>query len=241
MLTPSTSASLQSSRSNSISADGNLSHGLSSEQQDSAEGKTEKQKSILQISELSAEKVYRSTHATESHSSLFDQAEVSTIKQSVVIIHSRDGGTTQSDERRNNNATSASTEQNQLPSQNPSDVTSHDTDINADTGTSIFPCTSPTLKTLRLRKIHNSLIITCQSIAGAVYVSDVHKSTLALAGCQQLRMHRCKDVKVYVEVTTAPVIEECKGMGFARWPWELVCLVQVEFCLVQRINHVKRL
>ena len=177
----------------------------------------EQQKSLLRVSDLSNEKIFRSTLATDSNTSLPDQAELLRIRQSVVIW--RPG-----EDIKGISTLSASTKDHGSHSKAESDNFSHSTNIdsNTKTTTAIAASSFPILKILRLRNIHRSLIIIAHSIAGAVYVSDVHDSILVLAGCQQLRMHGCKDVRVYVESTTGPVMEGCVGIGFARWPVALV-------------------
>ena len=217
---------MQPLKNNSFNGGDNPSQASSNQQQDRSEQKHKQPSSVLQISEVSNEKVYQFSQATDSTLPFFDQADISATRHSVIILRLR--GSQADEDNKNRDAVILSTPSNhdQTSTNNTFSDIPHSTHASIDTEISTPLETSSSLKTLRLRNIHKSLIIICNPVAGAVYISDVHTSTLALAGCQQLRMHRCTDVKAYVESTTAPVIEECTGMGFARWPLESVCLFQ---------------
>ena len=230
-ITPSTNASLQSSRNNSFSGDISPKDNLKYQQQDNdeedaqAHDDAKQQKSLLRISGLSNENIFRSSLTTEPNSSPPDQAELSTIRESVVVWRPGEANNVINNGMEDTDSISASTKQNSTSSRSDPNDLSQSTNIDSKTKTttSAIASSSQSLKILRLRNIHQSLIIVAHSIAGAVYVSDVHDSTVALTGCQQLRMYGCKNVKMYVESTTGPVMEDCVGMGFARWPMALVC------------------
>lgn len=241
-ITPSTNVSLQSSRNSSFSGDIVPGDILIQQQQDGGEGnaqshsETKQRKSLLRISDASNEIIFRSTLTTDSNSSPPDQAEISTIRKSVVVWHPGEATSLMNKDVEGTDSISASTKQHNSRSQTDSSNVSHGTNIESKTktGATAIGSSSPSLKILRLRDIHHSLIIIAHSIGGAVYVSDVHDSIIALAGCQQLRMHGCKDVKVYAESTTGPVVEDCVGMGFARLPIALVWALFSVFVFFKR-------
>eukprot|EP01038_Epipyxis_sp_PR26KG_P005691 gene5691-7857_t len=50
----------------------------------------------------------------------------------------------------------------------------------------------------------------------SVYLEGVVDSTIFIA-CHQLRIHKCKNCKLYVQVNSHPIIEDCQEMGFAPY------------------------
>ncbi|XP_069464596.1 tubulin-specific chaperone C [Ambystoma mexicanum] len=71
--------------------------------------------------------------------------------------------------------------------------------------------------TLHLRGLRGCTVL-CGPVASSVFVDECHGCELAFP-CQQLRMHRSKDTRVYLHVTCRAIIEDCSGLGFAPLSW----------------------
>ena len=69
---------------------------------------------------------------------------------------------------------------------------------------------------LTLKSIKDSLLV-CGHVNGAAHVTGVEGSVLVLA-CRQFRMHECRDCVVYLDCSSRPIIEDCKGIRFAPLP-----------------------
>ncbi|KAI5299619.1 Cytosolic copper metallochaperone [Ascosphaera pollenicola] len=74
----------------------------------------------------------------------------------------------------------------------------------------------PHLATLSARGVKNSILI-CGRVAGAAHITAA-ENTVVVVGCQQLRLHDCRDIDVYLSCGSRPIIENCKGVRFARVP-----------------------
>lgn len=78
-----------------------------------------------------------------------------------------------------------------------------------------------TYTSLTFNNIHNSIVIT-GSIAGPIHITDVTNSILLVSQTRQFRMHHSKDVDVYLNVASRPVMEDCSGIRFAPLPEEFL-------------------
>lgn len=63
----------------------------------------------------------------------------------------------------------------------------------------------------------------CTILLGAcctsVYLDSVNNCTIQILS-HQLRIHECKDCKLYVQVQSHPIIEDCVSMGFAPYSYK---------------------
>lgn len=69
---------------------------------------------------------------------------------------------------------------------------------------------------LTLKNIKESLIV-CGHVNSAAHVTGVEGSVLVVAS-RQFRMHECRDCVVYLDCSSRPIIEDCKGIKFAPLP-----------------------
>jgi len=69
---------------------------------------------------------------------------------------------------------------------------------------------------LALKNIKNSLIVAGQ-VAGAAHITGVENSVIAVAA-RQVRMHDCKNVDIYLQCSSRPIIEDCSNIRFAPIP-----------------------
>ncbi|KAI4136140.1 MAG: hypothetical protein LQ347_000069 [Umbilicaria vellea] len=69
---------------------------------------------------------------------------------------------------------------------------------------------------LTLKNIKESLIV-CGHVNSAAHVTGVEGSVLVVAS-RQFRMHECRDCVVYLDCSSRPIIEDCKGIRFAPLP-----------------------
>lgn len=70
--------------------------------------------------------------------------------------------------------------------------------------------------TLMVRNVHQSLLI-CGNIAGSAHMTNVNISTVVITA-RQIRLHDCKDVVVYLQCSSRPIIEDCTDIRFAMLP-----------------------
>ncbi|XP_053917191.1 tubulin-specific chaperone C [Cuculus canorus] len=70
---------------------------------------------------------------------------------------------------------------------------------------------------LRVRGCHGCTLL-CGPVSTSVLVDDCSDCLLVLA-CQQLRTHRTRDTRFYVQVTSRAVIEGCTAVSFAPYCW----------------------
>lgn len=75
---------------------------------------------------------------------------------------------------------------------------------------------------LTMNNIKNSLIVAGQ-VAGAAHITGVENSIIAVAS-RQVRMHECKNVDIYLQCASRPIIEDCSNVRFAPIP---ACYVSV--------------
>ncbi|KAI1159230.1 tubulin binding cofactor C-domain-containing protein [Nemania serpens] len=69
---------------------------------------------------------------------------------------------------------------------------------------------------LALKNIKHSLIIAGQ-VAGPAHITGVEDSVIVVAA-RQVRMHDCKNVRVYLHCASHPIIEDCSQVAFAPLP-----------------------
>ncbi|KAI0530354.1 tubulin binding cofactor C-domain-containing protein [Xylaria digitata] len=69
---------------------------------------------------------------------------------------------------------------------------------------------------LALRNIKHSLIV-AGHVAGPAHITGIEDSIVVVAA-RQVRMHDCKNVRVYLHCTSHPIIEDCSQMAFAPLP-----------------------
>ncbi|XP_010196701.2 tubulin-specific chaperone C [Colius striatus] len=71
--------------------------------------------------------------------------------------------------------------------------------------------------TLRVRDCRGCTVL-CGPVSASVMVDGCSDCLLALA-CQQLRTHRTRDSRFYVQVTSRAIIEDCTNVSFAPYTW----------------------
>ncbi|XP_053880451.1 tubulin-specific chaperone C [Malaclemys terrapin pileata] len=71
--------------------------------------------------------------------------------------------------------------------------------------------------TLRVRDCRGCTVL-CGPVSTSVLVDGCSDCLLVLA-CQQLRTHRTRDTRIYVQVTSRAIVEDCRGVRFAPYTW----------------------
>ncbi|XP_059137653.1 tubulin-specific chaperone C [Peromyscus eremicus] len=71
--------------------------------------------------------------------------------------------------------------------------------------------------TLRLAKARGCKVL-CGPVSTSVFLEDCCDCILAVA-CQQLRVHTTKDTRVFLQVTSRAIVEDCSGIQFAPYTW----------------------
>ena len=69
---------------------------------------------------------------------------------------------------------------------------------------------------LTMKGVRKSLLL-CGKVDGPAHVTGLENSVLVI-DCRQLRMHDCKNVDVYLQCSSRPIIEDCHGIRFAELP-----------------------
>ena len=69
---------------------------------------------------------------------------------------------------------------------------------------------------LTMKGVRKSLLL-CGKVDGPAHVTGIENSVLVI-DCRQLRMHECKNVDVYLQCSSRPIIEDCHGVRFAELP-----------------------
>lgn len=69
---------------------------------------------------------------------------------------------------------------------------------------------------LTLQNVKNSLIV-AGHVAGSAHITEVQNSIILVAS-QQVRMHNCKNVDVYLHCASRPIIEDCSNIRFSPIP-----------------------
>ncbi|XP_017512542.1 tubulin-specific chaperone C [Manis javanica] len=71
--------------------------------------------------------------------------------------------------------------------------------------------------TLRLTKARNCTVL-CGPVSTSVFLEDCSDCALAVA-CQQLRVHTTRDTRIFLQVTSRAIVEDCNGIQFAPYTW----------------------
>lgn len=71
--------------------------------------------------------------------------------------------------------------------------------------------------TLRLAKARGCKVL-CGPVSTSVFLEDCCDCILAVA-CQQLRVHTTKDTRIFLQVTSRAIVEDCSGIQFAPYTW----------------------
>lgn len=71
--------------------------------------------------------------------------------------------------------------------------------------------------TLRLAKARGCKVL-CGPVSTSVFLEDCSDCVLAVA-CQQLRVHTTRDTRIFLQVTSRAIIEDCSGICFAPYTW----------------------
>lgn len=71
--------------------------------------------------------------------------------------------------------------------------------------------------TLRLSKARNCTLL-CGPVSTSVFLDDCSECLLAVA-CQQLRVHTTRDTRIFLQVTSRAIVEDCSGIQFAPYTW----------------------
>ncbi|XP_051008811.1 tubulin-specific chaperone C [Acomys russatus] len=71
--------------------------------------------------------------------------------------------------------------------------------------------------TLRLAKARGCKVL-CGPVSTSVFLEDCCDCTLAVA-CQQLRVHTTRDTRIFLQVTSRAIVEDCSGILFAPYTW----------------------
>ena len=78
--------------------------------------------------------------------------------------------------------------------------------------------------TLMINNVKESLLI-CGTIPGSARMTDVRNSTIVITA-RQIRVHDCKNVVIYLQCSSRPIIEDCNDIRFAPLPIAFVRLFQ---------------
>ncbi|XP_004624196.1 tubulin-specific chaperone C [Octodon degus] len=71
--------------------------------------------------------------------------------------------------------------------------------------------------TLRLAKARGCKVL-CGPVSTSVFLEDCSDCVLAVA-CQQLRVHTTRDTRIFLQVTSRAIVEDCSGIRFAPYTW----------------------
>ncbi|XP_012579582.1 PREDICTED: tubulin-specific chaperone C [Condylura cristata] len=71
--------------------------------------------------------------------------------------------------------------------------------------------------TLRLHKARGCTVL-CGPVSTSVFLEDCRDCVLAVA-CQQLRVHTTRNTRVFLQVTSRAIVEDCSGIQFAPYTW----------------------
>lgn len=71
--------------------------------------------------------------------------------------------------------------------------------------------------TLRLAKARGCKVL-CGPVSTSVFLEDCRDCILAVA-CQQLRVHTTKNTRIFLQVTSRAIVEDCSGIQFAPYTW----------------------
>ncbi|WYZ34131.1 hypothetical protein EsH8_I_000407 [Colletotrichum jinshuiense] len=79
---------------------------------------------------------------------------------------------------------------------------------------------STSFATLALKNIQKSLVV-AGNVAGPAHITGVSDS-IVVVSARQVRIHECRNVDIYLQCSSHPIIEDCSGMRFAPLPASFV-------------------
>ncbi|XP_077017938.1 tubulin-specific chaperone C [Tamandua tetradactyla] len=71
--------------------------------------------------------------------------------------------------------------------------------------------------TLRLTKARNCTVL-CGPVSTSVFLENCSGCVLSVA-CQQLRVHSTRDTRIFLQVTSRAIVEDCSGIQLAPYTW----------------------
>ncbi|XP_075411211.1 tubulin-specific chaperone C [Tenrec ecaudatus] len=71
--------------------------------------------------------------------------------------------------------------------------------------------------TVRLTKARDCTVL-CGPVSTSVFL-DACSGCVLVVACQQLRVHTTKDTRIFLQVTSRAIIEDCSGIQFAPYTW----------------------
>ncbi|XP_004846621.1 tubulin-specific chaperone C [Heterocephalus glaber] len=71
--------------------------------------------------------------------------------------------------------------------------------------------------TVRLARARGCKVL-CGPVSTSVFLEDCSDCVLAVA-CQQLRVHTTRDTRIFLQVTSRAIVEDCGGIRFAPYTW----------------------
>ncbi|XP_078503240.1 tubulin-specific chaperone C [Lissotriton helveticus] len=71
--------------------------------------------------------------------------------------------------------------------------------------------------TLHMRGLRGCTVL-CGPVSSSVFMDECHNCELTFP-CQQLRVHRSTNTRIYLHVTCRAIIEDCRRLGFAPLTW----------------------
>lgn len=95
--------------------------------------------------------------------------------------------------------------------------------------------TSSHLATLSARGVQDSILI-CGRVTGAAHITGA-ENTVVVVGCQQLRLHECRNIDVYLSCGSRPIIEDSTGVRVARIPEIYVSLLPHTHFLLSAVGQ----
>ncbi|EAQ83229.1 hypothetical protein CHGG_09633 [Chaetomium globosum CBS 148.51] len=98
-------------------------------------------------------------------------------------------------------------------------VTTGETDNEADNSSSkadVDACIGTPFASLTLKDIQDSAIV-AGHVNGPVHVTGVRDSVVVVVA-RQVRIHECHNVVFYLHCVSRPIVEDCKGVRFAKAP-----------------------
>ncbi|XP_005415343.2 PREDICTED: tubulin-specific chaperone C [Chinchilla lanigera] len=71
--------------------------------------------------------------------------------------------------------------------------------------------------TVRLARARGCKVL-CGPVSTSVFLEDCSDCVLAVA-CQQLRVHTTRDTRIFLQVTSRAIVEDCSGIRLAPYTW----------------------
>ena len=96
------------------------------------------------------------------------------------------------------------------------DASSQNTVYIVDLDSSLIDCRNAIFSSAYVKNVKNSVII-LGALSGSIHIEACCASVVAV-GCHQFRMHESRDTRVYLHVTSHPIIEDCNGISVGPYP-----------------------